>query len=155
MAAPCKRLPRRRFASEPGTASVLVGGSVAAVGGQGKAGDTYSLPASRLPNFWCSKHPNSARDAAVRRRRHRLGVGGCHPQVRGAPLPLCGGDTALLGDASVRAQQFLDGCDWFLNINRRPEPACAASAGRVPSENWRDPPGTLAGPFRTLQLRGN
>lgn len=72
-----KAAPPRRVASEPKTASVLAGGSVAAVEGQGKAGDTYSLSASRLPNFWFSKHPNSAQDMPVR--RNRLGVGGCHP----------------------------------------------------------------------------
>lgn len=48
-----------------------------AVGGQGKAGDTYSLSASGLPNFSFSKHPNSAQNVTMR--RNRLGVGGCHP----------------------------------------------------------------------------
>lgn len=77
MAASCKPLLGAALPASRGRPSVLVGGSVATVGGLGKAGDTYSLSASRLPNFWFSKHPNSARDATVR--RHRLGVGGSHP----------------------------------------------------------------------------
>lgn len=58
---------------------MLVGGSVAAVGGQGEArqGTLNSLSVSRLPNFGFSKLPNSGQDAAVR--QNRLGVGGCHP----------------------------------------------------------------------------